>query len=128
MRAMDKRVTFNVVPDFSQKKAIVEITTFSHVCRSSSRFKECDFAPLTHNDSADQDEEDEIWSQSTEAEQETITISVDANTLNNLLGSFTENSTSMTLGVCSKEFALIYLTQQEGMVMCLMPHCNPNSM
>ena len=122
MRLMDKKVTFNIAPNYFDKTAIVEMATYSHVCRSSSRFKACEIEVLDE----DEDQDDLELSSDADSDSRRISICVDSNTLHTLLNSFADQSVSMRLGVRTSEYALIYLTQQEVMVMCLMPHFNQN--
>ena len=125
MRLMDKKVTFAITPNYIQKTAVVEMSTYSHVCRSSSRFKACEFVPI--NENAEQRVEDNLTETDSELETETtISVSVESNILHTLLSSFADHSASMKLGVCDHGFALIYLIQQEVRVMCLLPHFNQN--
>lgn len=127
-RVSERRVTFQVVADYSKKEAHVEMTTLSQVYKRTSKFRACKFSSLAFlTNGSSQERVEEVWMTGNGADRPTrFSVSVEPTSMHNLLSAFADSTGSMVFAVNDHEYALLVLKQYEVQVMYLLPHFNQN--
>lgn len=125
IRVSEKRLNFDVVANYSTRKAQISMSTVNSDCKISSKFRNAEFASLgsCYNQSQASRQE-EPWMQGNGQDLPTnFTVTIDSAALHNLFSGFADStSRGLTFGICDKEFALLALNTHEVDIMYLLPH------